>query len=100
MTQEEMIERVVDVDTRARSNTRRIEKIETKQEELNDLVTSVAVIAQKQVQMETNIEEIRTDVRTLIGKPAKRWDSIVDTIYKVIITAAVSALLLKLGIGG
>ena len=50
--------------------------------------------------METNIEQIRNDVGTLLGKPGKRWEVLLDTIFKVVITVAVTAALMKLGIGG
>lgn len=97
---EKTIQDLAEVKQRAVSNTRRIEVLEQEQRELNDLVTSVAVIAEKQSQMETNIEQIRNDVGTLLGKPGKRWEVLLDTIFKVVITVAVTAALMKLGIGG
>lgn len=97
---ESIIKDLADVQQRAHSNTRRIEVLEKGQADLNQLVTSVALIAQKQEQMEHGIDEIRGDVRTLLQKPAKRWESIVEIIFKVVLTALITTALIKLGIGG
>ena len=50
--------------------------------------------------METGIEEIKADVKTLTQKPAKRWETVVEIIFKVTLTALITAALIKLGIGG
>lgn len=97
---ESIIKDLADVQQRTHSNTRRIEVLEKDQADLNQLVTSVALIAQKQEQMEHGIDEIRGDVRTLLQKPAKRWESIVEIIFKVVLTALITTALIKLGIGG
>lgn len=97
---ESIIKDLADVQQRTHSNTRRIEVLEKGQADLNQLVTSVALIAQKQEQMEHGIDEIRGDVRTLLQKPARRWESIVEIVFKVVLTALITAALIKLGIGG
>jgi len=97
---ESIIKDLADVQQRTHSNTRRIEVLEKGQADLNQLVTSVALIAQKQEQMEHGIEEIRGDVRTLLQKPARRWESIVEIVFKVVLTALITTALIKLGIGG
>jgi hypothetical protein len=97
---ESIIKDLADVQQRTHSNTRRIEVLEKGQADLNQLVTSVALIAQKQEQMEHGIDEIRGDVRTLLQKPARRWESIVEIVFKVVLTALITTALIKLGIGG
>ena len=100
MGTEEIIKDLADIQQRSRSNTRRIEVLEEAQANLNQLVTSVALIAQKQEQMETGIEEIRQDVKTLTAKPAKRWESVVEIVFKIVVTALITTALIRLGIGG
>ena len=97
---ENIIKDLADIQQRTHSNTRRIEVLEKGQADLNQLVTSVALIAQKQEQMEHGIDEIRGDVRTLLQKPARRWESIVEIVFKVVLTALITTALIKLGIGG
>lgn len=97
---EQIIKDVAEIQQRSHSNTRRIEVLEKGQADLNQLVTSVALIAQKQEQMEHGIDEIRGDVRLLLSKPAKRWESVIEIIFKVVLTALITTALIKLGIGG
>lgn len=97
---EKTIQDLAEVKQCAVSNTRRIEAVERSQENLAKLVTSVAVIAEKQNQMENGIEEIKADVKSLTQKPAKRWESVVEIIFKVVLTALITTALIKLGIGG
>lgn len=100
MGTEDIIKDLAEIHQRSTSNTRRIEVLESGQANLNQLVTSVALIAQKQEQMETGIEEIRADVKLLTGKPAKRWEAVIEIIFKVVLTALITTALIKLGIGG
>lgn len=100
MGTEEIIKDIAEIQQRTHSNTRRIEVLEEAQANLNQLVTSVALIAQKQEQMETGIEEIRQDVKTLTAKPAKRWESVVEIVFKIVVTALITTALIRLGIGG
>ena len=100
MGTEEIIKGLADIQQRSRSNTRRIEVLEEAQANMNQLVTSVALIAQKQETMETGIEEIKQDVKTLTQKPAKRWETVVEIIFKVVLTALITTALIRLGIGG
>lgn len=97
---ENIIKDLADIQQRTHSNTRRIEVLEKGQADLNQLVTSVALIAQKQEQMEDGIEEIKADVKSLTQKPAKRWEAVVEIVFKVVLTALITAALIKLGIGG
>lgn len=100
MTHEELIEMhamVHDADQRSKSNTRRLDKMEERQDNLDKLVTSVSVMAEKQDRMETDIGEIKTDVRTMAQKPAKRWESVVDKVLMVLVGAIVAYAVSKLG---
>lgn len=93
------IERLVKVEELAQGNKRRIEKIEKAQENITELVKSVASIAQKQLDMDSDMKEIKADVKSLAGKPGKRWDSIVEKALLTAVAAIVGYILLKLGIG-
>ena len=47
MTSEELTERLVEVEQRAKSNQHRIEAVEKNQEALNSIATSVAVLLRR-----------------------------------------------------
>jgi hypothetical protein len=88
---------VHDADQRSKSNTHRLDKMEERQDNLDKLVTSVSVMAEKQDRMETDIGEIKTDVRTMAQKPAKRWESVVDKVIMVLVGAIAAYAVSKLG---
>ena len=90
--------RLTEVEERAKSNTRRIDKIEKKQNELIDLTTSVKVLAEREENVEKDVKEIKSDVKTLTEKPAKRWDTLVEKIIFAVALAIVGFLLGKLGL--
>lgn len=91
-------QRLTDVEARAKSNTRRIEDIEKKQSTLERLTTSVALLAEREERVESDVKDIKDSVTTLIEKPARRWDDTVDKVVWAILAALIGAALMKLGI--
>lgn len=90
--------RLTEVEDRSKSNTRRIEKVESQQSELSKLVTSVQLLAKREEIVENDVKEIKSDVKSIAGKPAKRWDSIVTTIITALAAAFIAYILTKLGL--
>lgn len=82
-----------EVKDRSLRNEGRIKKLEETQQALNDLALSVRELATDQDNMKNDIIEIKTDVKALTAKPAKRWDGIVDKVLYAIIGAFVTWLL-------
>lgn len=91
--------RLTKVEDLAQGNKRRIEKMEKAQEDITALMESMASIAQKQKDMDGDMKEIKADIKTLTGKPAKRWESVVEKALLTAVAALVSWCLLKMGIG-
>lgn len=91
-------DRLTRVEDRSKSNTHRIEAIEKRQADTEKLVTSVALIAEKQKDMEGDVKEMKTDVKKLIEKPGKRWDGVVDKVLFTVIGAVLAYLLAKGGL--
>ena len=60
--------KLAEVDQRARSNTRRIEKLEEVQDEIRSLATSTAVMAQRLGEVESHVDEIKASVKILEEK--------------------------------
>ena len=83
---------------RSKSNTRRIEKIEEHLEKQDELIKSVAVMAEKQSEMESSLGEIKTDIKQIKDKPGKRWDSIVEKALLCIVAGLVGYIFIKLGL--
>lgn len=89
--------RITEIDDRSKENARRIERISTRQDALDKLVTSVEVLATREKQVEADVKEIKTDVKSLTDKPAKRWDALVEKIILTVAAAVVGFILAKFG---
>lgn len=82
----------------AKSNKRRIEKLEEHQEQQDKLLNTVSLIAQKQESMESSLGEIKTDIKQIKDKPSKRWDSIVEKALLCVVAGLVGYIFIKLGL--
>ncbi len=90
--------RLTEVEERSKSNKHRLDEVENRQNNLDKLATSVAVLAEREKKVEDNVEEIKNDVKSLTGKPAKRWDNLVSQIISIIVAAIIGFALAKIGL--
>ena len=80
--------RLTEVEERSKSNSHRLDELEKRQDNLDDLVSTVKVLAVREEAVENDVKEIKSDVKSLKGKPGELWDGVV----KIIITAIVSGI--------
>ena len=99
MTTDELALKVQRVDDRSKSNAHRLDDVEKKLEDNEQMLASIARLDQRQKDMDTDVKEIKADVKALAGKPAKRWESIVDKVLMAIVAALVGYVVLQLGLG-
>lgn len=99
MTHEELIALTHENEQRCKSNAHRIDKLEEQQKQLSDLVSAVAVLAEKQSQIGDDVDDIKREIKVLAEKPAKRWDGVVDKIISAIIAAIMGYALARIGLG-
>lgn len=85
--------RLTEVEARSKSNTRRLDEVEKRQDNLDQLVSSVAVMAKEQEHIKSDVSEIKSDVRSIMDKPGKRWDNIVEKIVWAVVAAVLGLLL-------
>lgn len=90
--------RLTAVEDRSKSNTRRIEELEKRQDNLDDLVGTVKVLATREENVENDVKEIKSDVKTLTNKPAKKWDSLTDKVFLTVVAAVIGYFLAQLGL--
>lgn len=90
-------ERLSKVEERSKSNQHRIDELEKRQDNLDDLVSTVKVLAVREENVENDVKEIKSDVKTLTSKPGQRWDSLMDKIILTIAAAVIGFVLAKLG---
>ena len=90
--------RLTEVEERAKSNSHRITEIEKRQDNLDDLVSTVKVLADREERVEGDVREIKDDVKSIKDKPAKRWDTVVTQIITILVAAVVGFILAKFGL--
>ena len=98
MTHEEVVARLAEVDSRSRSNTHRLDE---QQKQINDqekLIATVSSIATKQGIMETDIKEIKQDIKESKDRPVRRGEAIADKLVYALLAALLTFILSKLGI--
>lgn len=78
--------------------TQRLNKQAKMVEDIQSLSQSVALLASNMDAMLKEQQAQNSRLQTLEQKPVKRFDSIIDTAVKLIITAALGAILVKIGL--
>ena len=89
--------RLTEIEERSKSNSHRIDSLEKRQDNLDELVGTVKVLAVREENVETDVKEIKSDVKSLTGKSGKLWDGMVEKIIMIIVAAIVGFVLAKIG---
>ena len=90
--------RLTEVEERSKSNTHRLEDLEKRQDNLDELVSTVKVLAVREENVENDVKEIKNDVKCLTNKPAQRYEDIVSKVLLVVVAAIVGYFLKELGL--
>lgn len=91
---EEIYKELNETTARSKSNTKRLDTLENKVEDLRGQTVEVAVLKQDMDHVKLSVDEIKTDVKTLTEKPSKRWEAVVAAV----IGGLVGYFLRKLGV--
>lgn len=91
-------QRLTEVEQLAKSNEHRIKDIEKRQDDLTDLVSTVKVLAVREENVESDVKEIKSDVKSLTNKPAQKWDNLIEKIFMIVVSAIVGAILVQIGL--
>lgn len=90
-------QRLTSVEERAKSNSHRLDDVEKRQDKLDELVSAVNVLAVREQTVENDVKEIKSDVKTLTMKPAKRWEGAVEKIVYTLIGIVIAYLASQVG---
>ena len=90
--------RLAAVEERSKSNSHRLEDVERRQNNLDELVGTVKALAVREENVESVVTEIKSDVKSLKGKPAQKWDNLIDKIVWAVAAAVIAFLLSKIGL--
>lgn len=98
MNENEVEHRLTEVEGRSKSNTHRLDELERRQDNLDDLVSTVKVLAVREENVENDVKEIKNDVKSIKDKPSKRWDAIVDKVVWAVLAAVIAFVLGRIGL--
>lgn len=97
--------KLAEVDQRAKSNTRRIDKLELSTNALHELTLAVREMVVKQEYTTTSINQLNQKVDgidhridSVEQKPAKRWESVVEKAIMIVVAAVIGFILAKIGL--
>ena len=94
---EGMNEKLVEIDARSKSNTKRLDKVEERLDKQDELIRGLEGVSYKVDQVEKNVTEIKSDVKTIAAKPGNRWEKLVDTVIGVIVGALLALAFSQVG---
>lgn len=89
--------RLTEVEQRTKSNGHRLDDIEKRQGDQEQLISTVAVLASRQETVETDVKEIKGDVKKIAGKPGQRWEAMADKVIWAVLAAIISFMLARVG---
>lgn len=89
--------RLTEVEERSKSNTHRLDDVEKRQDNLDKLIGTVKVLADREERVESDVKEIKSEVKNLTSKSGKRWDNLTDQFITIIVAAIFGFILAKLG---
>ena len=90
--------RLTELEARSKSNSRRLDKVEQRQDALEAVVAAVQSLATREARVEADVQEIKSDVKSLKAKPAKRWEALGDKALWAVVAAVLGFLLARLGL--
>lgn len=96
MNEQEVAVKLIEVETQCKSNMHRLDNVEKRQNALDKLAESIGRMDERQNAMDTDVKEIKVDVKTITQKSVKRWDGIVDKALWLLIGAALNLNLNKI----
>ena len=92
MEEKEIIKELTEVSQRAKSNTRRIDRLEERQDNLEKLTETVATMQAELKNTAMMVGETRDAVKELQAKPAKKWDALIAAVVSALVGLVVGLL--------
>ena len=85
----EHVEKLTEAIDMAKSNKRRIEKLECESAVLHQLATSVAVMAEQMKGLNQNVTTLTGDLEKIKEKPTKRYEAIIAAAIAAVVSAII-----------
>jgi hypothetical protein len=98
MDEKDLEHRLTEVESRSKSNAHRLDEVERRQDNLDELVSTVKVLAVREEAVENDVKEIKSDVKDIANKSGKRWDNLINQIITIVVAAIAGFILAKIGL--
>ena len=92
------MEQKLDFEHRLSQVETKVESLEDRQDNLDKLVSTVSALAVREERMESDVKEIKADVKSLTEKPGKRYDGLVDKALWAVLAAMIAFVLGRIGL--
>ena len=90
--------RLAEAESRSKSNTKRIDELEKTTGTIQQLATSVAVLAEQIKTMNGNLTVLTGKVESLEAEPAKKWRFVVEKAIYFVVAAILGYALSRIGL--
>ena len=90
--------RLTEVEARSKSNAHRLDDVERRQNNLDELVGTVKTLADREQRVENDVKEIKADVKEINGKPGKMWESLVEKVIWAVVAGVIGFFLARIGL--
>lgn len=92
------LEKIIETEQRSKSNTKRLDNLESKVDDIHNLTLSVREIATEMKMMREDMNKIDKRVMSLEDKPSKKMDLIWGYIVSAILSGLIVFVFMKLGL--
>ena len=93
MTSDELVIKLTETESRSKSNSHRIDKLEDSMQLLHKLTEAVAVMAHEQQMQTETIHQIEQSIADLKARPGKNWDKMVEKVAFGVMATGIGAVL-------
>lgn len=99
MNMDEAINAINLLQEKMKDSENRIEKLEKKQDTIQDLIISVKLMENKTQNIESSLKEVKDAVNEIAMKPAHKWENMISQIISIIVAGVISYCMARIGIG-
>jgi len=83
----ELVQRLTETESRSKSNCHRLDRLESKVEEQDEMISCMKVFSVKLENTAETVGEIKADVKKLTSANGKKWEKLIDLLLAAVVGA-------------
>ena len=106
MTGEQMTEKIFELEKETAAQREQIKTLFTRADKHDALIevlrtqtSTIGTLAEGQARIEKKVNGLSGEMDEIKAKPAKKWEAAVDLVFKLVLTAVMGLILVKIGLG-